>query len=95
MNLNENTPAGRALGQPIKATDNDILTYTLVLAATGNVTTDGRFFAIDRATGQLMTKTALNFEDVAGDGPSHRRAMNTMSRLRPRTRAAYPQTHTT
>ena len=64
LNLNENTPAGRALGSPIKATDNDILTYTLVLTEdlNGNVITDGRFFDIDRATGQLMTKKALNFE---------------------------------
>ena len=66
LNLNENTPAGRALGDPIKATvkDDDILTYTLVLTedSDGNVITDGRFFDIDRATGQLMTKKALNFE---------------------------------
>ena len=64
LNLNENTPAGRALGSPIKAKDNDILTYTLVLTedSVGNVITDGRFFDIDRATGQLMTKKALNFE---------------------------------
>ena len=53
------------MGQPIKAKDNDILTYTLVLEEDneGNATTDGRFFAIDRATGQLMTKTALDFEE--------------------------------
>ena len=65
LNLNENTPAGRALGDPMKATvkDDDILTYTLVLVGTdGTTPTDGRFFDIDRATGQLMTKKALNFE---------------------------------
>ena len=71
LNLNENTPAGRALGDPIKATvkDDDILTYTLVLTedTDGNVITDGRFFAIDRATGQLMTKKALNFETPEPD----------------------------
>ena len=53
----ENTAAGVDIGAPVAATDedDDILTYTL----TG---TDADFFAIDRATGQLKTKAALDEE---------------------------------
>ena len=55
--------------------DGDVLTYTL---ATGNTGAD--VFAIDWATGQLMTKGALNFEGGIvtatchgqGDGPGGR-----------------------
>ena len=58
----ENTAAGEAIGDPVVATDgdDDILTYTLV-AASGNAD-DVSEFAIDRATGQLMTKGKLDFE---------------------------------
>ena len=54
----ENTPAGMAIGNPVAATDgnNDVLTYTL--GGTGAAS-----FDINRATGQLMTKAALNVED--------------------------------
>ena len=54
----ENTPAGMTIGDPVVATDDnsDILTYTL----TG---TDAASFDIDWATGQIMTKDALDFED--------------------------------
>ena len=54
----ENTAAGMAIGDPVAAEDDDgdILTYTL----TGN---DATTFDIDWATGQIMTKEALNFED--------------------------------
>ena len=60
----ENTPAGSAIGDPVVAEDEDgdILTYTL----------DGDnadVFDIDWATGQIMTKAALDFET----GPSYDR----------------------
>ena len=52
----ENTAAGQAIGDPVVAEDEDgdILTYTL------GEDGDNESFAIDRATGQLMTKGALN-----------------------------------
>ena len=54
----ENTPAGMAIGDPVVAEDgnSDILTYTL----SGTDADDA--FDIDQATGQLMTKGALDFE---------------------------------
>ena len=54
----ENTAAGQAIGDPVAAEDDDgdILTYTL----SG---TNADSFSIDWATGQLMTKGALDFED--------------------------------
>ena len=54
----ENTEAGTDIGAPLVATDEDgdVLTYTLTGAGADS-------FAIDWATGQLMTKAALNFED--------------------------------
>ena len=57
----ENTAAGQAIGDPLAAEDGngDILTYTL----SG---TDADSFSIDWATGQLMTKGALDHE--TGDG---------------------------
>ena len=53
----ENTSAGTAIGDPVVAEDKDgdVLTYTLG----GNA---AESFTIDWATGQLMTKAALNFE---------------------------------
>ena len=55
----ENTAAGMDIGAPVTATDTDrpaqVLTYTLGGA-------DMASFAIDSATGQLMTKAALDFE---------------------------------
>ena len=56
----ENTPAGEHVGAPVAATDadNDVLTYTLSGA-------DMASFAIDSATGQLMTVGALDFETKA------------------------------
>ena len=75
----ENTPAGSAIGDPVVAEDEDgdILTYTL------GGTDDDALFDIDRATGQIMTKAALDFERTQ------------MGRRRPspsgpRTRRAYP-----
>ncbi len=53
----ENTPSGENIGEAITATDdnNDSLTYTL----TG---TDASSFDIDSKTGQLKTKSALDYE---------------------------------
>ena len=73
LEVDENPSGGRALGRPIMATDGngDVLTYSLVLEDTNDDPTDGVQFAINRATGQLMTKTKLNFEsavDVAYTG---------------------------
>jgi len=52
----ENTPAGRSIGAPVRATDSgDVLTYSL-----GGP--DEASFDIDRATGQLRTKNALDHE---------------------------------
>ena len=53
----ENTPAGQNIGSPVSATDpnGDTLTYAL-----GG--TDAASFDIDTATGQLMTKVALDYE---------------------------------
>ena len=53
----ENTAAGQAIGDPVVAEDGngDILTYTLTGTAAGS-------FSIDWATGQLMTKGALDHE---------------------------------
>ena len=53
----ENTAAGQAIGDPVVAEDpdGDILTYTLPGDAAES-------FDIDRATGQIMTKAALDVE---------------------------------
>ena len=57
----ENTAAGMAIGDPVVAEDanDDILTYTL----TG---TEADFFDINWATGQIMTKEALDAEAARG-----------------------------
>ncbi len=54
----ENTPAGRPVGDPVSATseENDPLTYSLD-------DQNGTSFGIDERTGQIKTKTALDFED--------------------------------
>ena len=51
----ENTRAGTNLGAPVVASDPDVLTYSL----SG---TDEEAFDINRVTGQLMTKAALDHE---------------------------------
>ena len=55
----ENTAAGQAIGDPVVAEDanGDILTYTLTGEEAGS-------FDIDWATGQIMTKGALNVEEM-------------------------------
>ena len=54
----ENTEAGKTVGSPVVATDddNDTLTYTL----TGD---DAEHFGINWATGQILTKTKLDHEN--------------------------------
>ena len=54
----ENTPAGEDIGAPVAATDADVLTYSL------DTGTDADSFSIDRATGQLKTKEALDHEST-------------------------------
>ena len=56
----ENTPAGTNLGAPVVASDPDVLTYSLDV-------TGAMSFDINRATGQLITKEALNFEEGPPD----------------------------
>ena len=62
----ENTEAGTDIGAPVVATDeeDDVLTYTLT-DADGGTDGDSASFAIDWATGQLMTKAALDEETKA------------------------------
>ena len=55
----ENTPAGTSIGAPVVASDPDVLTYSL---SSTNNDMDAESFDINRATGQLVTKSALNFE---------------------------------
>ena len=58
-NIRENTAAGMKIGGPVAAMDpdsGDILVYTLAGA-------DAASFDIDKATGQLMTKAPLDFDD--------------------------------
>ena len=57
----ENTAAGMNIGAPVAATDDDdtVLTYTL------DAGTDAASFDIDAATGQLMAKGEIDFEDAA------------------------------
>ena len=59
----ENMAAGMNIGHPVTATDddNDILTYTLE-DADGGTDGDSTSFDIGSATGQLMTKEALDYE---------------------------------
>ncbi len=53
----ENTKAGRSIGAPVRAIDDDddLLIYTLTGAG-------ATLFSIDSKTGQLKTKAALNYE---------------------------------
>ena len=55
--VEENTPSGQPIGEPISATsaDGESLTYSLWGV-------DAAYFAIDASTGQLQTKEAYNFE---------------------------------
>ena len=57
LSVDENTPSGQAIGDPISATDadGDVLTYSLHGA-------DADSFAIDADTGQIKTQRTHNFE---------------------------------
>ena len=59
----ENTEAGSTVGDPVTADpkDGDVLTYTLE-DADGGIDDDSANFDIDWATGQILTKEALDFE---------------------------------
>ena len=59
--VDENTPAGRKVGDPVSAfdADGDPLTYTLWGV-------DADAFAIDAKTGQIRTKAEYNFEQKRG-----------------------------
>ena len=59
----ENTAAGMAIGDPVVAEDanDDILTYTLT-DSDGGTDGDSASFSINWATGQIMTKAALDAE---------------------------------
>ena len=61
----ENTAAGRDIGSPVSASDvdRDTLTYAIDTSAG-----DHAHFAIDSATGQLKTKGALDYEEMAYAG---------------------------
>ena len=62
----ENTSAGKTVGSPVVATDEnaDTLTYTLT-DVDGGTNGDSALFSIDWGTGQIMTKGALDHEDEA------------------------------
>ena len=57
----ENTPAGTNIGAAVAASDTDVLTYSLV---DGN---DAANFDINRATGHIVTKAALDHEEPGDD----------------------------
>ena len=61
----ENTEAGKTVGSPVTATDEDgdTLTYTLT-DADGSTDGDSAAFTINWATGQIMTKEDLDYEDA-------------------------------
>ena len=72
ISVDENTPPGVNLGNPISATDadegtreyGDTLTYSLGASAnTDEARADAASFDIDASTGQLITKAALDNED--------------------------------
>ncbi len=56
----ENTPAGRNIGAPVRATDDDGDTLTYSMEGT-----DADSFNIDASTGQIKTKSALNYEETS------------------------------
>ena len=58
-NVDENTPAGRNIGAPVAATDDDNHNLTYSLDAV-----DAASFNIDASSGQLRTRAALDYETV-------------------------------
>ena len=65
LTVPENTPPGTNIGDPIEAEDDDegILEYgdTLTYSLEGE---DAAFFDIDKSTGQIITKAALDYEET-------------------------------
>ena len=78
----ENTEAGKTVGSPLTATDddNDTLTYTLTDEG-GGTSGDSASFSIDWGTGQILTKGDLDHETGGVPTPSW---------CGPPTRRAYP-----
>ena len=58
--VEENTAAGMAIGDPVEATDPELGTLTYTLGGA-----DMRHFSIDAMTGQLMTSGALDYETTS------------------------------
>ena len=64
----ENSKAGTAVGDPVTATDDDVLTYTIHDAADTTEGQDAQYFSIDKASGQIKVSSAgaastqLNYE---------------------------------
>ena len=63
-NVVENTAAGKTVGSPVVATDDngDTLTYTLEDAEDDSTNGHAALFSIDWGTGQILTKGKLNHE---------------------------------
>ena len=86
----ENTEAGKTVGSPVTATDEDgdTLTYTLT-DNDGGTDGDSAKFTIDWATGQIMTKNDLDHEQMKHTklwcGPPTRRACPVQALPQPRT----------
>ena len=68
----ENSAAGTAVGDPVTATDDDVLTYSIHDNNTGDTRDDSAYFSINKASGQISVKSAgavsgrLDYENVAG-----------------------------
>ena len=65
--VDENTASGENIGAPIAATDpGDVLTYAFAgTDGSPDQSISEALFDVDRATGQIMTKSALNHEGAA------------------------------
>ena len=63
--VDENTPSGRPIGRPVRAEDGDghPRTYKLIAADAPNAD-DFEKFDIDDSSGQIRTKSSLNYEDT-------------------------------
>ena len=84
----ENTSAGTAIGAPVTATDADsadVLTYTL-----SGADDDDALFDIDWATGQIMTKSPLNFEEGLTDRDNNTDGMQLIVTVRATDPAGIP-----
>ena len=63
--VEENTPGGQPIGEPVSAVDpdKDLLCYFL---GDADASSDASSFDIDGKTGQLKTKSPLDYEDTSG-----------------------------